>query len=287
MSKSRTMARPAGGVRFRWGLWLAIILMLLACLFPVWWIVVSAFTPKELLLSSPPRYLPTNVSFDNFLALFQQMDAGRALFNSISLSVVTTLATVVLSFLAAYAFARYTFRGAELIFVLLMVSSALPPIATVIPLFGQFGNLNLIDTLQGLEILMTSAMMPFTVWILTLFIRNVPLEIEEAARVDGANLFIILVGIVVPLTLPAIGTMLVINFIHSWNELFYPLIFSQTPNSQPLSLGLLNLSGAYAEMGKPWDMISALSLLMILPIVAVVLLFEPLITRGLALGQEK
>lgn len=277
----------SGKVRIRWGLWAAVVLMLLVCLFPLWWIAVSAFTPRELLLSSPPRYFPANVTLDNFIALFQQMDAAKALLNSIILAVVTTLATVVLSFLAAYAFARFTFPGAELLFVLLMVSSSLPQIATVIPLFSQFGNLNLIDTLMGLEILMTSSMLPFTVWILTLFIRNVPIEIEEAARVDGASIFTIIVSVIVPLTLPAIGTMLVINFIHAWNELFYPLIFAQTPNSQPLSLGLLNLSGAYAEMGKPWDMISALSLLMILPIVVVVLLFEPLITRGLALGSDK
>ena len=277
-----------GGIGgFRWGLWLAILVMLVVCLFPIWWIAVSAITPKSELLSSPPLYFPRAFTFDNFIGLFEQMDVVGGLSNSIILAVGTAVTTVALSYLAAYAFARYTFPGSELIFVLLVVSSSLPPIATVIPLFKQFGSLGLIDTLYGLQVLMTSAMTPFTVWILTLFIRKVPVEIEEAARIDGASLLLIIVRITGPLTLPALGTMLVINFIHAWNELFFPLIFAQTPASQPLSLGLLNLSASVANAGKPWDLISALALLMIVPIVIVVIAFEPLITRGLTLGSEK
>lgn len=269
------------------GKYIAILALVVLALFPVWWIFTSAFTPANRLLTSPPNYYPRTFTLENFRLLSQQFPVGQALVNSLLLAIGSSVVAVAISYLAAYAFARYTFPGSNVIFVLLLLSSALPQIATVIPLFQQFGNLNLIDTVQGLILLMTSMLTPFTVWILTSFIRRVPVDIEDAARVDGAGFFRIILRVTGPLTMPAVATMLVINFVLSWNEVFFPLIFSQTPKSQPLALGLLNLSASVANAGRPWNLISALTLVMVGPVIIVVLAFEPFITRGFAAGADK
>ncbi len=282
LSPTSTNEVVRGRRRPRVGLWIGVTALVVVALFPIYWIFVSAVTPSGKLLTSPPRYLPTEFTLDNFVRLFTDYPVGHALMNSIIISVVSTLVSVTLSYLAAYAFARHSFPGSSLLLGLLLMSSALPQIATVIPLFDIFGKLDLVDTLTGLNILITSMLTPFTVWILTTFIRRVPVEVEEAARIDGASMFGTIWRITLPLTMPAVATMLVINFIQCWNELFYPLIFAQSEASQPLALGLLNLSSAVANAGKPWDLISALTVVLIAPIICVVLAFEPFITRGLA-----
>ncbi|MTD13362.1 ABC transporter permease subunit [Nakamurella sp. YIM 132087] len=264
------------------GRWIGLTALFLVALFPIYWIVVSSVTPGGKLLTAPPRYLPTEFTFDNFVRLFTQYPVGKAMANSLIISITSTVVSVAISYLAAYAFARYSFPGSKLLLGLLLLSSSLPQIATVIPLFDVFGDLDLVDSLTGLNILITSAITPFTVWILTTFIRRVPVEVEEAAKIDGASMIGVIFRITLPLTMPAVATMLVINFIHCWNELFYPLIFAQSADSQPLALGLLNLSASVANAGKPWDLISALTVIMIAPIICVVIAFEPFITKGLA-----
>jgi ABC-type glycerol-3-phosphate transport system permease component len=261
--------------------------LVVVALFPVWWIVTSAITPAGRLLTSPPSYFPKHFTLNNFSRLADQIPIGQALLNSVLLAVLSSVIAVALSYLAAYAFARYTFPGSSAILVLLLLSSALPQVATVIPLFQLYGNLNLIDTVQGLILLLSSMLTPFTVWILTTFIRRVPVDIEDAARIDGAGFFRIIIRVTGPLTAPAIATMLVINFVLSWNEVFFPLIFAQSPQSQPLALGLLNLSASVANAGRPWDLLSALTVILIVPVIIVVIAFEPFITRGLAAGADK
>ncbi len=280
---------PAGGTRRKRhpGVWIGVTALVVVALFPVWWIVTSAVTPAGRLLTSPPNYFPKHFTFNNFSRLADQIPIGQALLNSILLAVLSSVIAVALSYLAAYAFARYTFPGSSAILVLLLLSSALPQVATVIPLFQLYGNLNLIDTVQGLILLLSSMLTPFTVWILTTFIRRVPIDIEDAARIDGAGFFRIIIRVTGPLTAPAIATMLVINFVLSWNEVFFPLIFAQSPQSQPLALGLLNLSASVANAGRPWDLLSALTVILIVPVIIVVIAFEPFITRGLAAGADK
>jgi ABC-type glycerol-3-phosphate transport system permease component len=269
------------------GVWIGVTALVVLALFPVWWILTSAVTPAGRLLTSPPSYFPRHFTLGNFSKLAEQLPIGQALLNSILLAVLSSVLAVGLSYLAAYAFARYTFPGSNAILVLLLLSSALPQVATVIPLFQMYSDLNLTDTIQGLVLLLSSMLTPFTVWILTTFIRRVPMDIEDAARIDGAGFFRIVFRVTGPLTAPAIATMLVINFVQSWNEVFFPLIFAQTPQSQPLSLGLLNLSASVANAGRPWDLLSALTVILVVPVIIVVIAFEPFITRGLAAGADK
>jgi multiple sugar transport system permease protein len=171
---------------------------------------------------------------------------------------------------------------------LFMLSVALPQIATVIPLFQLFSRLGLINTVYGLVLLMGSLLAPFTIWVLRSFIAQVPREIEDAARVDGATFLTVMLRIVVPLTVPALATMFLINFVITWNELFYALVFATSTEAKPLTLGLVELTaGVGTGAGRPWDLMSALSMVMIVPVVLLVVMFQRYIVQGLTRGAVK
>ncbi len=136
--------------------------------------------------------------------------------------------------------------------------------------------------------LMSSLIIPFTVWTMVSFIQQLPEEIEEAARIDGANLVQILWRVVMPVVKPAIATMIIINFIISWNELLYPLVFATSTATKTLSVGLVELAVDPAMgAGRPWDLMSALSVSMIIPVLLLVLFFQRLIVSGLTKGAIK
>lgn len=266
---------------------IALTVFVVITLFPVWWIVVSSLTPSMALLTAPPEYVPETITFSNYAQMAEALDLTRGIFNSIVLSAASSGIAVVLSFIAAYAFARHTFPAKNVLFMLLLLSAAIPQIATAIPLYQLFSQMGLVDSLHGLVFVIASFLTPFTVWILTSYIKRIPMEIEEAARVDGAGLVRVMFSVIAPSAAPAVSTLLVINFIVTWNELFYPLIFSRSPRSETLSLGLLELSTGALEGGVPWDLVSSLSVVILIPIVIMVALFEPMISRGLASGVGK
>jgi ABC-type glycerol-3-phosphate transport system permease component len=259
-------------------------------IFPVYWIAMSSFTPRSEILSAPPNYFPPSFTLDSYRALVDSLPFGDYLKNSLLFAIGSALLAVFVSFTAAYAFARIEFPFRTAFFAFFMLTATLPQIATVIPLFRLYDQLGLVNTTQGLVLLMGSAQAPFTIWILTSFIRQIPREIEEAARMDGASLIRILVQMVAPLTKPALATLFVINFIITWNELFFPLVFAKSNDAKPLTLGLLELTARASGgegAGRPWDLMSALSMVMVVPTVILVVLFQRMIVQGLTRGAVK
>ncbi len=253
---------------------------------PLYWMLKSALSHRADLFKLPPIYLP-KPTYANFATLADQVPFGTYVENSLVFAVGTTLATVVFSFIAAYAFARLDVPGKEALLWLLVISMALPQIATIIPLYRTLKDLNLLNSLLGLTLVMSSLLAPFTVWILTAFIKQVPVEIEEAARIDGARLPQILWGVLVPLTRPALATVLVINFVNAWNELLYPLAFSGSAASKTLSVAITEIFQAREPWGRPWNLVSALGVTMVVPIVILVLVSQKAIVRGLTRGALK
>ena len=268
------------------GTYIGFAVFVLIIALPLYWLVKSAFTKRTELFELPADYLPWP-TFSNFTTLAHQVPFATYIKNSLIFSVGTTLATVVLSFLAAYAFARLAVRGKDVILWLLVLSMALPQIATIIPLYQTLKDLSLLNSLLGLTLVMSSLLVPFTVWILTAFIKQVPVEIEEAARIDGARLPQILWTILVPLTLPALATVFVINFVNAWNELLYPLAFSATTESKTLSVAITEIFQAREPWGRPWNLVSALGVTMVVPIIVLVLVSQKAIVRGLTRGAVK
>lgn len=268
-------------------LYLLFLLYLLVTLLPFYWIFISSVTPRHRLFSIPPLYFPRYFTGDNFTRMMGNIPFAMYLRNSLLFALSSSALSVFLSFLAAYAFARVRFRGSNVLLLVFLLSIALPPITTVIPLYELYGKMGLLNTIQGMVVAMGSLITPFTIWILIAFIKQVPVEIEEAASIDGASFFRLLFGISLPLILPAIGTMFVINFITCWNELLYPLVFAVDARSKTLTVGLTEVALESTAYGKPWDLMSALSVIMIIPAIILVILFQRTIVEGLTKGAIK
>ena len=171
----------------------------------------------------------------------------------------------------------------------LLASSMLPGTATVIPLFQMSQQLKLMDTLHGLLILYGSALLPITTWVLVSFLRQVPVEIEDAAKVDGASFFALLWRIVLPVIRPGVATMFLINFIVGWNEFFTPLIFARGAGAKVITMALseAQVIGAASEFEVSWGNMSAVAILATIPVFILTLIFQRQIVEGITSGVFK
>ena len=255
--------------------------------FPFYYIVMSSITPRSDLFNIPPSYWPSSPTLENYRNMINAVPFLTYLRNSLIFAVGSSVVSVIASAMAAYALARIMFPGSNVVYMLLVLSSALPQIAVLVPMFETFQSFSLINTHQGLIILMSSLMLPFSILILVSFIMQIPVEIEEAALIDGANIVQVLTRMMIPLLMPALSTMTVINFIISWNELLYPLVFAQRDVTKTLSVALVELSSDASTYTRPWDMLSALSVFMVIPVLFLVLIGQRMIIAGLSRGAVK
>ncbi len=267
--------------------YLFFFLFLVFTLLPFYWLIITSITPRAYMFQTPPSYFPTNPTLENYYKLFTTTPFLQYLKNSLIIAIISSILTVFFSFLAAYAFARIRFRGSNLIFFGLLLTTALPEMLTIIPLFEIFNKLKLVNTYHGIIILISSLLIPFTIWIMISFIKQIPFELEEAALVDGASRTSVIIRIILPLTLPAVSSMIILNFISSWNELIFPLIFALNKSTKTLSVALGEFIWIPAFQGKPWDLITTLSTIMIIPTVLIVLAFQRNIISGLTKGAIK
>lgn len=262
------------------------ILFTLIVLLPVYWMVRSSLAPAADLIKVPLIYFPAP-TLRNFQTLVEQVPFFQYVRNSLTFAVATTFATLVVSYLAAYAFARIQFPGSSILMWTLVLSMALPDVGTIVPLYRILKDLHLLDTIAGITLVLSSTLTPFTVWVLVSFIKQVPYEIEEAAIIDGASLPQILWHILLPVTTPGLVTMGLINFINAWNNLLYPLSFTTSPSSKTLSVSITEVFAGYSPWGKPWELIMAVGITMTVPVVILVLFSQRAIVRGLTGGALK
>lgn len=254
---------------------------------PFYFILVSSLMPKDELFAVPPNYWPTVATVDSYTNMMNSSPFWTYFRNSLIFGIGSSAVSVIAAGMAAYALARIRFRGSNLIYLALILSVALPQIAVLVPMFQTFNIFRLVNTHHGLIIMMSSLMLPFTIMTLVSFIKQVPAEIEEAAYIDGANTWQIIVRVVLPLIRPALFTMFLINFIISWNELLYPLVFAHNVDTKTLSVGLTELTDPGSTYTKPWDMMSAMSVFMIIPVLMIILFGQRFIIAGLARGALK
>lgn len=271
------------------GTYLGLGIFALIFLVPVYWILLSSLLPRHKILTSPPTYFSLDFTLDNFRSVYNQASAGILLRNSCVFAITSALLAVCFGLLAGYAFARYRWPGSNLLLLALLLSSALPQVATTIPLFQVYQRLGLINRLEGLILLEASILIPFTVWIFIGYLRQIPVELEEAARIDGASLVQVLWYVVLPLARPALATLFIVNFIIAWDELFYPLVFATSRSVQTLPVGLVQLTQQNVGVGtaRPWDLMSALSALMMVPVMIVVAIGQRWIIAGLTRGAVR
>jgi ABC-type glycerol-3-phosphate transport system permease component len=268
----------------------AVVFFLLVVLLPIYYIFLTAFAEGDQLFTKPLTYFPrTFAIFDRLNIVFSGLPIWQYLANTVFLATTSTVIALILCFLAAYSIARLQFPGANLVLVVLLLSTMLPGVATVIPLFQMFQGLKLMNTLQGLLLLYVSPLLPVTTWVLVSFIKQVPAEIEDAAKVDGAGFFAMMWKIVLPMIKPGFAVMFVVNFIAGWNEFFIPLIFARGVASKTITmaLGEAQTIGSSNQFYANWGNMSAVAILVTVPVFIITLVFQRQIIEGLTAGAIK
>jgi multiple sugar transport system permease protein len=253
------------------------------CLLPFLWFVLTSWkTPAEL-TAIPPKLVPS-FHWGFYESALKDHDLLRYITNSVIIAGTTTLVTVVIGSLAAYALSRFQLRWSKSYLLLLLAISMFPQIAIAGPVWSILNYLDWLNTYRGLIAAYIALSLPLGIWILTTFFREVPREIEEAALIDGCSRLQALYRIVLPLAAPGILTGALLVFIQAWNEFFFALIILTDPNLQTLPVGIALFPGEYT---MPWGEIAAASTLATLPLIFLTLLFQRGIVKGLSAGAVK
>jgi ABC-type glycerol-3-phosphate transport system permease component len=254
-----------------------------SALFPAYWMLAASLTPDAHLFDAP-RLVPEAMVWDHYRALFDERDFWLPVRNSMIVAGTTTVVTVPLATLAAYAFARLRFRGKRALLALVLAVSMFPQVALVSPLFVLLRALRLIDTFPGLVLPYLTFAMPLAMWLLVGFLRHLPRELEEAAMMDGASRTRTLVEIVAPLAAPGVATTAIVTFLYCWNEFLFALSFTLGPEHHTVPVAIALFRGQYQV---PWGQILAAAVVATAPVVTVVIVFQRRIVQGLTEGAVK
>jgi len=268
----------------RTSFWLLVALILAYSLFPFYYAVITSLkTGSELFTVD---YLPHHWAWSNYLDLFRQQSFGTNLLNSVLVAGSVVALSLLLAVTAAYALGRIRFRGRRLLLLAILAVSMFPQVAVLSGLFELIRGLGLYNRLPGLVLAYLIFTLPFTVWVLTSFMRGLPVELEEAAIMDGAGPLTILFRVFMPLLAPALVSTGLLAFIAAWNEFLFALTFTLTNEQRTVPVAIALLSGASAYE-LPWGHIMAASVLVTVPLVLLVLVFQRRIVAGLTAGAIK
>jgi multiple sugar transport system permease protein len=261
-------------------------IILLWCLLPGYWMVVTAFREVGFTFDTTPFF--SHVTLDNFATAFatdRGNHFGRALLNSLIIGSVTTTIALLVGVFASYALARLRFRGKYLVLGFILGASMFPGVALVTPLFQLFTNIGWIGSYQALIIPSISFALPLTVYTLTSFFREMPWELEEAARIDGCTQGQAFRKVIMPLAAPAVFTTAILAFISSWNEY---LMASQLSNdqTQTVTVAIASFAGSQPHQ-EPFTAVMAAGTIVTIPLVIMVLVFQRKIVAGLTAGAVK
>lgn len=244
---------------------------------------MSSFKTNTEIFKNPLSW-PETFSFETYRTLLDQIPFMTYFFNSVIVSVGSVLLVLVTSSLAAFYIARYKFRWNNLLFLLFLMGMMIPIKLGIVPLFILMNNLNLTNSLWSLIFMYTATGIPLSILILTGFFKTMPVELEEAARIDGAGDLRILWSVVFPLMRPALGTVMIINFIQSWNDFFFPLIFISEEAKKTIPVGMLSLFG---EHSADWGALFAGLTLSSLPMIILFFIASKQFMDGLTAGAIK
>jgi multiple sugar transport system permease protein len=265
-------------------LWVARGLLVVACLFPLYWILNVALSSPNALYKRPLDYFPNPAVSENFRAVFEVNQFPRNIANSFVVASLTTLLTLALGAPAAYALARLKVRRKNLIMALFLGIAIFPAIGMIGPLYLGMARLGLINRYPALVLPYTLLSLPLAVWILTHFFSTLPTSLEDAAMVDGCTAARAFFQIILPLAAPGVFTAAVLIFIFAWNEFLFALILTSTPESRTVPVALALFAGLHE---LPWATIAAATVVSVLPVLALVALFQRRIVEGLTSGVER
>jgi multiple sugar transport system permease protein len=251
---------------------------------PVLWIVSLSFKEGDDINNQ--KFFPTHWGWDNYRQVFDTSLFTSALRNSIGISVIATTISVVLATLAAYAIARLNFRGKKAVLTVALAIAMFPTIALVGPLFDMWRAIGIYDTWIGLIIPYMSFTLPLSIWVLSAFFREIPWEMEQAAQVDGATPWQAFRKVIVPLAAPGVFTAAILTFFFAWNDFVFGISLTSTEAARPVPAALAFFTGE-SFFQNPTAAISAASVVVTIPIIALVLVFQRKIVAGLTSGAVK
>jgi trehalose/maltose transport system permease protein len=259
-------------------------LIILYTLLPVLWIVSLSFKAGDDINNK--KFFPTSWSTDNYRQVFDTSLFTSALRNSLGISLISTTISVVLATLAAYAIARLNFRGKKAVLTVSLAIAMFPTIALVGPLFDMWRAIGIYDTWIGLIIPYMSFALPLSIWVLSAFFREIPWEMEQAAQVDGATAWQAFRKVIVPLAAPGVFTAAILTFFFAWNDFVFGISLTATDAARPVPAALAFFTGE-SFFQQPTAAISAASVVVTIPVIALVLIFQRKIVAGLTSGAVK
>ena len=260
----------------------AVVVIVVIAIFPFYYAVLTSFETGTAIFRV--NYFPESFDLSNYQAVFGGRNFVRSIFNSVFIASITVIASLFLAVTAAYALARVRFRGRGLLLLTILAVSMFPQIAVLAGLFEMINFLGLFNTPYALILSYTIFTLPFTVWLLTTFMRELPVEIEEAAIVDGATPWIIITQVFMPLLWPAMVTTGLLAFIGAWNEYVYAVTFLNSKDRLTLPVGIQRY---FAEFSTDWPGLMAATFLMSVPVVVLFLILQKYFVRALTEGAVK
>jgi ABC-type glycerol-3-phosphate transport system permease component len=265
--------------------WWALVtgVLVVAVLFPVYWAALSSFTPETRLFSAQ-ALVPRALVLDHYRALFGERDFWTPVRNSLVVAGATTVLSVLLGSVCAYALARLRFRGKALTLAFVLAVSMFPQISIVPPLYLVLRAAGLLNTYPGLVLPYLTFTMPLTIWLLVGFFRQLPADLEDAALIDGAGRLRTMWEIVLPLAWPGVATTAILAFLYSWNEFLFALSFTLGPERYTVPVAITLFRGQYQV---PWGQILAGAIVATVPVAAIVLVAQRRIVAGLTAGAVK
>jgi trehalose/maltose transport system permease protein len=296
---AQTVGRPAslsrrlrknryGRVVARLPFYALIALIFVYCLFPFYWVVRSSFTPEVRLFQTPVKYFPTHPTLSNYRNVLSASFFTDALLNSLIVAGSVTLLSLAIGASAAFALGRFRFHGRSFVMYLMLSMTIFPQIAILGALYTTISKFNLYDSLGALIFSYLIFTLPFTIWVLTSFMRALPGDLEEAAYVDGATPLQVFWKVLLPLIAPGLVTTGLLAFISAWNEYLYALSFIQSPNHYTVPLAITSfVSKTGSAFAVPWGQIMAATVIITLPLILLVLILQRRIIAGLTAGAVK
>jgi ABC-type glycerol-3-phosphate transport system permease component len=257
----------------------------LIMLTPFFWLISSSLKAPHQIYVFPPQWIPDPIYWSNYREVFEKVTVGRYALNTMIITVLASTGVVLSSSLAAYSFARLRFKGRDLVFSAIFATVMLPFAATMIPVYIMFTKLGWVGTFAPL-IVPAWFGGPITIFLLRQFFRSIPMELEDAARIDGASRPVIFFRVMLPLARPALTVVTVLALLHNWNDFLAPLIYLQKRDMYTLALGLNALR--YLEGGLDWThYVMVMATLMVLPVLVIYFLAQRAFVEGIVLTGLK
>jgi len=263
----------------------AIFLYIIFLLFPLLWVVATSFKTTPEIYSGALSILPKQITFDHYFSVIEGQKLFSSMLNSIIVGVVSTVIVILISVPSAYAMVRFTSKLNNAILSWILVSQIFPVILVMIPLYVLLRALGLTDSLTGLTLVYVVWSLPFVLWIMHGYVKSIPIELEEAAVLDGATRVQVIFKVIMPLLLPAIGAAALFSFISAWNEFFFALVLMKSPSLATLQVELARYTGmeGQARTGS----LAAASVIATIPSVVLFVFLRKWLTKGLVSGALK